>query len=55
MTGYEAGQHASKAGARRLVLTHVPPWVSTENTTAEARESFDGAVDLAVAGAKYDL
>jgi ribonuclease BN (tRNA processing enzyme) len=55
MTGYEAGQHASKAGARHLVLTHVPPWVSTQDTTTEARESFDGAVDLAVAGATYDL
>jgi ribonuclease BN (tRNA processing enzyme) len=55
LTGYEAGQHASRAGVGRLLLTHLPPWVSGSETLAEARESYSGPVDLAVAGATYDL
>jgi ribonuclease BN (tRNA processing enzyme) len=55
MTAYEAGQHASRAGVGHLVLTHLPPWVSENETVAEASQSFAGPVDLAVAGATYDL
>jgi ribonuclease BN (tRNA processing enzyme) len=55
LTASEAGEHASEAGARRLVLTHLPPWVPGEDSAAEARESFPGEVSVAVAGATYEL
>jgi ribonuclease BN (tRNA processing enzyme) len=51
----EAGEHASQAGARRLVLTHLAPWVRGEDSAADARETFAGEVSVAVAGATYEL
>jgi hypothetical protein len=51
MTGYEAGEHEFRAGARRLVPTHLPRWVSADDATAEVGELVAGPVDLAVAGA----
>lgn len=53
MTGQQAGEHAREAGARRLVLTHVPPWTDRGEVLAEARRVFDGPVELAVPGASY--
>jgi ribonuclease BN (tRNA processing enzyme) len=50
MTGREAGQCARDAGARRLVITHVPPWHETDVAKAEASEVFDGPIDVATAG-----
>ena len=39
----------------RLVLTHVPPWHDPEDALAEARTTWDGPLELAVAGAVYEL
>jgi ribonuclease BN (tRNA processing enzyme) len=55
LTAHQAGEHAAQAGARTLVLTHLPPWVAGQQSVAEARQSFSGPVALAVAGATYDL
>lgn len=55
MTGRQAAETASRAGARRLVLTHVPPWYSPVDVLAEAVPHFDGTVDLAVPGATYAI
>ncbi|KQW49329.1 metal-dependent hydrolase [Nocardioides sp. Root1257] len=55
LTGADVGAAATRAGARRVVLTHVPPWHDPEVSLAEARTTYDGAVELAVAGATYDL
>jgi ribonuclease BN (tRNA processing enzyme) len=55
MTGSECGTAAGRAGVGRLVLTHVPPWHDPEDALAEARTTWDGPLDLAVAGAVYDL
>jgi ribonuclease BN (tRNA processing enzyme) len=55
LTGVEAGELAAKAGAKRLVLTHVPPWHDSDGMLAEAATSFDGPSELAVAGAVYSL
>jgi ribonuclease BN (tRNA processing enzyme) len=44
MTGAQAGQHASEAGARRLVATHVWPSTDPEDVAAEVREHYDGEV-----------
>jgi ribonuclease BN (tRNA processing enzyme) len=55
LTGREAAEHATAAGVRRLVLTHVPPWHDPQRTLAEARPAFDGPLDVARAGAAYDV
>lgn len=55
LTGQEAGEMAAKAGARRLVLTHIPAWHDPQVILAEAVREYDGPVELAVAGAVYDL
>jgi ribonuclease BN (tRNA processing enzyme) len=55
MTGRQAGEHAAKAQVGTLVVTHVPPWYSVDGAVAEARDTFDGPVIGATAGAVYQL
>lgn len=52
MTGREAGEMAARAGARRLMLTHIPPHLDPERTMLEAEGAFGGEVMLAVPGAR---
>ena len=37
------------------MLTHVPPWYDPEDALAEARTTYDGEIELATAGAVYEL
>jgi ribonuclease BN (tRNA processing enzyme) len=56
LTGKDAGDHAARAGADRLVLTHLLPWHDPGKVLAEAKESdFTGDVSLAKPGLVYDL
>ncbi|MET8680468.1 MBL fold metallo-hydrolase [Streptomyces sp. NPDC004647] len=55
LNGREAGEYAQRAGARRLVLTHIPPWTDPETNLRDAAEVFDGPVELARPGAVYEL
>ncbi|TQN30820.1 ribonuclease BN (tRNA processing enzyme) [Haloactinospora alba] len=55
LTGSEAGEHARRAGARRLLLTHLVPWNDDACTLTEARSAFAGPVELARPGAVYEL
>jgi ribonuclease BN (tRNA processing enzyme) len=55
LTGREAGEHATRAGARQLVLTHIPPWHDPTEVLADARPAFEGPLELARAGATYEL
>lgn len=55
LTGRQAGAHAARAGVRRLVLTHLPPWTPGDRILAEARETYHGEVELARPGAVYDI
>lgn len=55
MTGADCGRTASKAGVARLVLTHIPPWHDAADAEAEARAEWPGPVELARAGATYEL
>lgn len=55
LTGADCARTASKAGVERLVLTHIPPWHDAARTEAEARAEWDGPVELARAGATYDV
>jgi len=55
LTGRRAGQVATDAGARRLLLTHLPVWNDPAETLAEARGSYAGPVDVAKPGTVYEL
>ncbi|GGQ34297.1 MBL fold metallo-hydrolase [Streptomyces roseolilacinus] len=55
LNGREAGLHATRARAKRLVLTHIPPWTDGERNLADAREVYDGPAELARPGAVYEL
>jgi ribonuclease BN (tRNA processing enzyme) len=53
LTGKQAGEHASRAGVDRLILTHVPPWGSRDLAVAEATAAFDGSIEAARPGVVY--
>ncbi len=55
LTGAEAGRAATAAEVRRLVITHIPPWHDTAVALGEARTTYAGPVELAAAGAVYEL
>ena len=55
LTGAEAGRMATEAAARRLVLTHVPPWHDAQVMLREAAETYDGPLELAVPGQTYEI
>lgn len=55
LTGREAGEVATRAGARRVLVTHIPPWHDRERVLAEATAGYAGVVGLAEAGATYDV
>jgi ribonuclease BN (tRNA processing enzyme) len=56
MTGREAGEIATKAGVGRLVLTHlVVAWVSEARTVEAAMSAYDGPIDVARAGTRYEI
>jgi ribonuclease BN (tRNA processing enzyme) len=55
LTGHEVGEYATKAGVRRLVLTHVPPWHDPQVVFNEAVAVYDGPTELAAAGMVYRL
>jgi ribonuclease BN (tRNA processing enzyme) len=55
LTGRQAAEHARRAGVRRLILTHLPPWNDPATSLAAAEAAFDGPVELARPGATYEL
>jgi ribonuclease BN (tRNA processing enzyme) len=55
LTARQAGEHAERAGAARLLVTHVPPWLSREQAATEAAAAFSGTVESAVPGAEFEI
>jgi ribonuclease BN (tRNA processing enzyme) len=55
LSGRQAGEHATKAGVGRLLLTHVASWYDRDAILAEARTTFDGPVELVEADAAYQV
>jgi ribonuclease BN (tRNA processing enzyme) len=55
LTGRQAGQHAARAGAGRLVLTHLVPWNDPARSLDEAVRVFSGPVSLASTGQVLDI
>ncbi|HEY3007785.1 MAG TPA: MBL fold metallo-hydrolase [Micromonosporaceae bacterium] len=56
MTGHEAGMAATKAGAARLLLTHlVTAWGSEAATYEAAAAAYDGPIEIVRPGARYEI
>jgi ribonuclease BN (tRNA processing enzyme) len=56
LTGREAGDHATKAGVGRLLLTHlVAAWGSEAATHEAAASTFCGPVDIVRPGSRYEI
>lgn len=55
LTPAEAGEHAARCNAGRLVLTHISDELDWEWARAEARQFFGGPVEVAREGAVYEV
>ena len=55
LTPGEAGEHARRAGAKRVVLTHISDELDAEWARREAERAFGGPVDVAYEGAVYTV
>jgi ribonuclease BN (tRNA processing enzyme) len=55
LTALRAGQLGTRAGAARLVLTHLPPWNDPQTALEEARTAFAGPLALAEPGGVHLL
>jgi ribonuclease BN (tRNA processing enzyme) len=55
LTGKEAGEHASRAGVRQLVLTHLVPWGDEDRTLEEATAAYDGEIAVACSDMVFEI
>jgi ribonuclease BN (tRNA processing enzyme) len=55
ITPREAGEHGRRAGARRVVVTHVSDLVDRAWVLAEAEAGFGAPVAIAAEGAVYEV
>ncbi|MEV4312727.1 MBL fold metallo-hydrolase [Actinocrispum sp. NPDC049592] len=55
LSGRDAGELATRAGVRRLLITHVPPWTDREAVFAEARQNYRGDARLVELGDTYTV
>ena len=55
MTPAEAGDHARRAGAKRLVITHISDELDSDWAQETASEAFRAPVDVAKEGAVYEV
>ncbi len=55
LTPEEAGDHAKRAGARRVVITHISDELGDDWAREEAERGFGGPVEVAREGATYEI
>jgi ribonuclease BN (tRNA processing enzyme) len=55
LTPAEAGEHARRAGAKRVVLTHISDELDAEWAREEGERTFGSPVEVARAGDVYEL
>lgn len=55
LTARQAAELAGEIGARRLVLTHVPPVVDPDEQRRLASAAYDGPVEIAVPGVTLEV
>lgn len=55
LTPEEAGEHGRRAGAKRVVITHISDELGDEWARDEAERGFGGPVEVAREGATYEI
>ena len=55
LTGADCGSVAERMGVGKLVLTHIPPWHTSDVAMDEAAAAYAGDIELASPGAVYEL
>ena len=55
LSGADAGELATAAGAKALVLTHLQPWGDEAATVQAAQKYYDGPVSVARPGDEYEV
>jgi ribonuclease BN (tRNA processing enzyme) len=55
LTPAEAAEHARRAGARHVVLTHISDELDPDWAREQGSEGFGAPVDVACSGASYEL
>jgi ribonuclease BN (tRNA processing enzyme) len=55
LTARQAGRHASRAGSRRLLLTHFWPTLDRDVSRAQAAEEYDGDVVVSEEGLRLGV
>ncbi|MGH2981465.1 MAG: MBL fold metallo-hydrolase, partial [Solirubrobacterales bacterium] len=55
LTPSEAGEHARRAGARQVVLTHISDELDADWAREQASETYGGPVEVAKEGAVYEV
>jgi ribonuclease BN (tRNA processing enzyme) len=50
LTARQAGEHATRAGAGQLVLTHLVPWYDRDRSLTQAAETYCGPLSAATSG-----
>jgi ribonuclease BN (tRNA processing enzyme) len=55
LTPEEAGEHAKRAGVKRVVITHISDELGEEWAREQAESGFGGRVEIAEEGAEYDV
>jgi ribonuclease BN (tRNA processing enzyme) len=55
LTARQAAEHATRAGAHRLLLTHLVPWNDRDRSRGEAAAVFGGPLTLATSGLVVEL
>lgn len=53
LSGRQAGEAATEAGANRLLLTHLQPWSDQRTVLEEAQARYGGPVEFVEAGKHY--
>ena len=55
LTPEEAGEHARRAGAKRVVITHISDELGDDWAREQAERGFGGPVEVAREGATYEI
>lgn len=55
LTGAQAGEHAARAGAGRLLLTHLTAWSDADRTLEEASAAYSGEAVVVASGESFDI
>jgi ribonuclease BN (tRNA processing enzyme) len=55
LTPEEAGEHGRRAGAKRVVLTHISDELGDDWAREEGERGFGGSVEIAEEGATYEV